>query len=201
MAHTFSAVNYAVSLMSSFAYPWLIAGGWTIDLYLGRVTRAHKDVDVTVFRPDQLHLQRHFAGWHMYVAHEGQLYPWREGDYLQPPMHGLWVYRPSHSPPHTADTQPELEFLLDELSPSGDEWRFRHDLSIARPLDQAILRTQDGIPYLAPEIALLYKSRGHRAEDDTDFNNIRGVLAEERRRWLVRALEVCQPGHEWLGKL
>ena len=32
--------------------PWWIAGGWAIDTFLDRETRAHKDLDVGVLRRD-----------------------------------------------------------------------------------------------------------------------------------------------------
>ncbi len=41
-------------LLQSGTVPWWIAGGWAIDLHLGRRSRAHADVDVLVLRP---HLQ------------------------------------------------------------------------------------------------------------------------------------------------
>lgn len=31
---------------------WWVAGGWALDLHLGRQTRAHADVDVLVLRDD-----------------------------------------------------------------------------------------------------------------------------------------------------
>ena len=33
--------------------PWWIAGGWAIDLFLGRQTREHEDIDVQILRRDQ----------------------------------------------------------------------------------------------------------------------------------------------------
>lgn len=42
---------------------WWIAGGWAIDLHLGRQSRAHADVDVLFLRADQLSVQRHLTGW------------------------------------------------------------------------------------------------------------------------------------------
>ena len=33
--------------------PWFIAGGWAIDLFLGRKTREHADVDFALSRLDQ----------------------------------------------------------------------------------------------------------------------------------------------------
>jgi hypothetical protein len=152
-----------------------------------------------VFRSDQLHLQRHFAGWYLYVAHGGALHPWREGDYLNMPFHTIWAYKPNNLPPHTPDMEADLEFLLDDFS--GDEWRFRRGPTITRPLSKVIMRTAEGIPYLAPEIALLYKAREYRAEDEADFSNAVMQLDDERAAWLAQALDASLPGHEWLARL
>jgi hypothetical protein len=38
--------------------PWCIGGGWAIDLWLGRVTRRHADVDVVILRRDQHTVRR-----------------------------------------------------------------------------------------------------------------------------------------------
>src|SRR5215217_6159976 len=44
------------SLMRSFDAPWWVAGGRALDLWMGRQTRAHQDVDVAVLRADQKQL-------------------------------------------------------------------------------------------------------------------------------------------------
>src|SRR5207249_508141 len=121
---------------------------------------------------------------------------WREGEYLRLPLHEFWAWRPGTE---RRNEQPDLEILLNERE--GDEWRFRKHLSIARPLSLACLRTESGIPYLAPEIALLYKSSAGRDEDEADFEVVCGALDGERRNWLRRALEVYAPGHRWLDRL
>lgn len=55
-------VSAIVRLMVGFERPWVICGRWALDLWLGRVTRAHKDVDVAVLRHDQIRLQRYLLG-------------------------------------------------------------------------------------------------------------------------------------------
>ena len=40
-----------------------MAGGWAIDLFLGRETRNHQDIDIAIFREDQFELRRHLANW------------------------------------------------------------------------------------------------------------------------------------------
>jgi len=38
------------AVFAPLAVPWWIAGGWAIDVYLGRQTREHADIDVSVLR-------------------------------------------------------------------------------------------------------------------------------------------------------
>lgn len=49
----FAPVRVAVALLAALPCPWFVAGGWAIDLHLGRATRPHGDVDVAVYRHDQ----------------------------------------------------------------------------------------------------------------------------------------------------
>ena len=49
-------------VLSGLTVPWWIAGGWAIDLHLGRQTREHGDTDVVILRDDQLVVQQHLAG-------------------------------------------------------------------------------------------------------------------------------------------
>ena len=60
---------------------WYVCGGWAIDLFLGRVTRAHKDVDISVARADQLRAQEFMRarGWTLgdTEAHKGAPRSWK----------------------------------------------------------------------------------------------------------------------------
>ena len=47
-AEGFDPVLEYVRLLSDFRRPWMIAGGWAIDLFLRRVTREHEDVDIAI---------------------------------------------------------------------------------------------------------------------------------------------------------
>src|SRR5687768_15015039 len=68
-------------LMESFDRPWGICGGWAIDLFLGRVTRRHGDVDVAVLRRDQAAIQEYLTdrGWFLEIAQQGLLTVWSDG--------------------------------------------------------------------------------------------------------------------------
>ncbi len=60
----------------------------------------------------------------------------------------------------------------------------------------------DGIPYLQPEIQLLYKAPGLRAEDQADFAATLPHLDQRRRQWLREAmLRTTAKQHPWVVEL
>ncbi len=79
-----------------------------------------------------------------------------------------------------------------------DHWQFRRDARIVRSLTTLGSRTEDGIPYLAPEIQLLYKAKEPRPKDEADFFRTLPLLDSERRSWLTQSLSLVHPGHRWL---
>lgn len=189
--------------MEGFRRPWWVAGGWAIDLFLGRVTREHGDLDVAVLRRDQADLFHHLRGWDLRVAHGGRLDPWR-GTRLELPFHVIWGRRADEPPPASVEEFARapsfVEFVLQESS--GRNWVFRRDPAITMRLDGIGLLTPDGIPFLHPEIVLLFKAK--RAEEDpnpADFQAVRPRLPDESRSWLKAALERSSPGHPWLRSL
>lgn len=189
------AIAATAALMADFDRPWAFCGGWAIDLWLGRVTRAHKDVDILIFRRDQLAAQTYLRdrGWTLEIAHDGVLTPWAEGAFVELPRHGIWCKNPAHDPDF-------VEVLLNETD--GIRFRFRRDRTITAPLDRALLRTPSGLPVLAPEIALLYKSAHPDVEENAaDFHTAVPALDGERRAWLRAALTCGQPDHPWLSAL
>ncbi len=149
----FGELSAVASCMGGFERPWFVVGGWAIDLYLGRVTREHEDVDIGIFRADQLHLQGYLRDWQLEKASPGVpgvLEPWREGERLELPVHEIHAHRESGNPSR-------IEVLFNEASEG--EWRFRKKLEITRPLSLALMRSEAGILFLSPEIVLLYKAR------------------------------------------
>lgn len=141
----------AVSVMSGFGRHWGMAGGWAIDLFLTRQTRPHADVDVAVLRDDQHELRSCLGDAHVQkvVAHE--LTDWPADEVLEQPIHEVHATWPDGY---------HLEFLLNEQDRQTHEWVFRRDARIRPPL-VAAFRSQRGVPFLAPEIVLPYKSN-HR---------------------------------------
>jgi hypothetical protein len=186
------AVSSAVRLMAAYPHLWAICGGWAVDLFLGRKTRSHQDVDLAILRRDQLPAQQYLRerGWTLEVAHHGSLIPWKPGEYLELPLHTIWCSRQDEF----------VELLLNETE--GQRFLFRRDTTLQMSLTDVFLRTAEGIPFLAPEIVLLYKSNAPEHEGNrSDFFNALPALTNQQRRWLWNALAKLYPKHEWLDVL
>ncbi|HEY7782312.1 MAG TPA: aminoglycoside adenylyltransferase [Ktedonobacterales bacterium] len=186
-------------LFAALAAPWWIAGGWAIDLFLGTSTRAHEDIDVQVARRDQAAVRALLRGWDVQEAGHPTTPPndwpfreWRPNATLSPDIHDVWC-RPTAGAPWA------LQLMVAELT--GTDWVFRRDSRIRRPITTLGLGTADGIPYLAPEIQLLYKAKAPRPKDEADFSNALPFLDSARRQWLADALLLAHPDHPWLARL
>jgi hypothetical protein len=82
---------------------------------------------------------------------------------------------------------------------------FSGNSSIKRPLINSILQG-DGVPFLSPEIVLLYKSNYLNSSDARDHNHDFKVtlplLNSEQKQWLKEALKVVHSNnHNWLLNL
>jgi hypothetical protein len=64
-----------------------------------------------------------------------------------------------------------------------------------------IERTGDGIPYMRPDVVLLFKAKHAREKDERDFALAAPRLGAERRSNLRRWLALVHPGHDWLARL
>ena len=69
-------------LLRGVSIPWWIAGGWAIDLFLGRQTRTHGDTDVLICRDDQLAVQNLLSDWDLHKTQQPGLKSWPEGEFL-----------------------------------------------------------------------------------------------------------------------
>lgn len=179
----------APRLLSSVTSQWWVAGGWALDLFVGGQSRPHKDLDIGILRRDARRVLDSMAGWEFFEAKQGRLYCLEQ----QEPrlgVHSLWS-RP------IGQSQWVLELMLDESE--GDSWVFRRERKIRCALDLAISHNSERIPYLAPELQLLYKANRVRAADDADFQRVAPHLDDRARAWLHDALKEIDPDHPWLG--
>lgn len=193
---SFQIIQRIQALLKKLGKCWFVAGGWAIDLHLDRVTRPHEDVEIIILRQDQLALQAFLAGWDFQKvippAKRGIREPWEEGEWLEQPIHEI------HATKSEGDVR-SLEILLNEAK--EDNWVFRRDPRITLPLSKMGLVSPLGIPYLCPEIVLLYKAKYLKRKDDLDFENVINFLDGEGRQWLRSAIEIHSPSHPWLKRL
>jgi hypothetical protein len=68
-------------------------------------------------------------------------------------------------------------------------------------MSEVVRKTADSLPYLAPEIQLLYKSKAPRPRDEVDFAEIGPLLNSGARSWLHGAITRVNPDHHWLRLL
>lgn len=188
----FSLPLKVTDLMREFEPDWFVAGGWAIDLFLEKETRRHEDIEIVVFRRDQLALQNHLGDWILRKAAKGVLTSWKSGEFLEPPVHEI------HCQKLSGELR-QLEVLLNEAD--GKDWFFRRNQRITKPISELHLTTVSGIKSLCPEVVLLYKSKNPRAKDEQDFKAAVKYLNPEAKRWLRDALSICRPEHHWLSNL
>ncbi|WP_110884947.1 nucleotidyltransferase domain-containing protein [Deinococcus yavapaiensis] len=193
----FQPAEFVARELSDIGLPWMFAGGLALDLHLGTLTRPHEDVDVILPRDRQAEARRYLEArrWRLDACRDGTYRAWTET--LEPPHFQVHARR--------ADFTDALliDFMFSNLS--GDTWHYRRDEGVTRLLSEARRFTSSGLPYLAPELVLLFKSgsgnRAARGKDQRDFERVRPELNEEARRWLRNVLEARAPRHPWLDEL
>lgn len=80
---------------------------------------------------------------------------------------------------------------VEVVDPTWHPWTPRADI---------IEFTEDGIPFLVPEIVLLFKAKLDKQKDRDDLARVVPHLSEKHRDWLVDAIELVHPGHSWLSE-
>jgi Aminoglycoside-2''-adenylyltransferase len=179
-------------VLAGFQAPWWIAGGSAIELFLGRTTRRRYDLDLAILRRDQLALRRHLADWDLHLATpERRLYPW-DGRFLELPVARFWVRRKPGTPWW-------LDGRLEEAR--GERWFYRLDERISLPLSEFGRTSDEGIPFLAPEVALFYMLISPTPKAKADFLATHTQLGPASRAWLKQALATCRPGYPLLPLL
>jgi hypothetical protein len=156
-----------VELLTGFARPWWICGGWALDPFLDREMRRHDDLDVALLRHDQLSLYHHLRRWDLRYATPSHTLEHWDGRQLDLPIHGIWARR--FAEPTALWT---CEFLLNEER--NGEWVFRRNESVRRPLEE-VGDERNGVPFLRPEIVPLYKSSERSPKNFADFAAVQGL--------------------------
>jgi hypothetical protein len=176
--------------LSAVDVPWCVAAGWAIDLHRGVTSRAHEDIEIAIPSAGFSEIRRALSDFEFKVVGSGHIWPLESGAFDV--MHQTWV-RDRRTGMYHLDVFREPH--------DGATWVFRRDETVRRPYAEIIRTTKDGIPYMVPEIVLLFKAKHGRPKDDADFNGVLPLLDVTQRTWLENALERVHPGHRWLAPL
>jgi len=226
----------AHDLFKSAGFDYAICGGYGLDMFAGRELRAHGDFDIMVFKEDKRRAVQFLAdkGWTAFgrFMEENRMATLllfyqidNFADSYWDDCKNVWAVKPgqlpnvlhkldrlrAHGDVYTYQTRKWLvedviEFIEFEFDAREDgDFVLRENPKITRPLDKAILHYQ-GIPYLAPEIILYYKSNKFSCEHPNvrpktqgDFDAIMPMLSPDSKKWLLDAIDTTYPdGHSWL---
>jgi hypothetical protein len=171
--------------------PWCIAAGWALDLFRGRQTRPHGDLEIAVPAAGFPEIRDRFPECVFDAVGSGRV--WAEaGAEALAATHQTWSRDPASG-----------RFLFDVFREphEGGTWICRRDEGLRLPYDAIVERTADGIPYLVPELVLLFKAKAPRPKDQADFDGVLSLLGRARRDALSGWLERAHPRHPWLAQL
>jgi len=179
------------TVLSGVDVPWYVAGGWAVDLWLGRISRPHEDLEIAVprrlYQPVRARLRD--RGLDLYEAHSGEVTPLPDGVEPREEVRQIWC---------CADGAWRTDVMLEQGD--GETWISHRDPRVAMPLTDVIAYA-DGIPYLRPELALFFKAKHARPKDQQDFDLVAPLMAAADRHRLRSWLTLAHPGHRWLGAL
>jgi Aminoglycoside-2''-adenylyltransferase len=182
--------NELASRLAGVDVPWCVAAGWALDLFRGGATRDHEDLEIAVPVGRFDEIRASLADFEFEVVGSGHRWPLDSAAFDV--MHQTWVREPAKG-----------VYRLDIFREphDGATWICRRDETIRFPYDEIILHTPGGVPFLVPELVLLFKAKHTRRKDDADFAGVLPLLGQQRRDWLATAIARWHPEHRWLAEL
>jgi len=178
-------VARVVEVMTGITDDWWLSGGEALDRFVGRRTRDHGDVDVSIPSANSDAVtERLAARYDVRIASGGRLYP-REA--TVEPHHNLWIRERDGGP---------WRFQVNLEPCDGATWTYRRDERVTRPRTDAIL-TLDGVPCTAPAVQLLWKAKTPTAEDESDRAVVQPLLDDAEHAWLAGAIALAHPTSPW----
>jgi hypothetical protein len=178
--------------LAGVSAPWCVVGGWALDLWYGRQTRDHDDLEFTVLREDVGIFREALQGLDFYTAGSGVVTPLPQDALPPADIVQIWCL-------DSIERRWRVDMMIEPGTPQT--WVCKRDPNIRGARHEFVRSTPGGIPYLAPAPILLFKARYQRAKDEIDFENALPKLAVSERAWLKASLKLVHPGHEWIGLL
>jgi Aminoglycoside-2''''-adenylyltransferase. len=203
--------------LSDMNVEWYLCGGFAIDAYLGKITRKHKDLDITVSFDNMKECIHYLKskGWEIDAPVGNQRllpveFALQHSEFY---FDNIWCYKKGADFIKTDKTdgvfkymkfinreQTELDFI--EVMFNKIEkcvFYYQKNNNITLDIHSAFIKKGD-ISILAPEIVLLYKSRNCENSDyKHDFDMVINNLNKERYNWFINAMNIEYPkGHIWI---
>jgi hypothetical protein len=168
-----------------------VAAGWALDLFRGVQTREHGDIEIGVPAAGFPEVRSRFPGYVFDGVGSGCIWENAAPEVLAA-VHQTWLRDPVTG-----------NYLLDVFREphDGDTWVCRRNETIRLPYSDIIRFTRDGIPYLAPELVLLFKAKHVRPKDQADFDETHPHMTSAQRERLADLLSRVHPGHPWLAEV
>ena len=204
------------ALLQGQDFSYAICGGFALDLFLGYESRVHGDIDVLALWEDRETIITYMQakGCCVYEMLGGgkvhRITDIRTQEKLRKNIFCctedcelVRLYDTEEKDVYWLDFQHTglsklnyIEFLFNEKT--ENEFVYVRDNRIKRKLESAILQ-KDGIPYLSPELCLVFKSTDIEREGyQQDFELAVDKLSQEQRTWFENAMEMLYPeGHKW----
>jgi hypothetical protein len=90
-----------------------------------------------------------------------------------------------------------MQFMVNDHD--KQDFLYKRDRTIRFQMERFSRTTEEGWPYLAPELQLLHKAKSLRPKDQIDFENCLTKLNEKSLIWFKDMLIRCySPEHPWL---
>lgn len=207
----------ANELLKHGGFDYAFCGGQALDIFLGYQSRLHGDIDICAFWDDRDKIIEYMLsqGYKVFeMLGGGRAHPITSTNGLVRLKKNIFcclegcplvkTYPIEEDGNcwmeffHVGQTKLDyIEFLFNDKSSTAFEyWRNRE---IILELSKTILFAE-GIPYLAPEMILLYKSTDTDREGyQQDFELAYKVMSDSQKLWLQNALKREFPdGHKWI---
>jgi Aminoglycoside-2''-adenylyltransferase len=177
--------------LAGISVPWYVAAGWALDLFRGSQTREHHDIEIGVPGGQFQEIRERFAEFAFDAVGDARIWESATPQVLSATRQ-TWLRDPATG-----------RYLLDVFREphDGDVWICRRDQTIRQPYAEIIRHTPDRIPYLVPELVLLFKAKHVRPKGQADFDGTLPLLTPTQRQMLSRLLAQVHPGHAWLAAL
>jgi hypothetical protein len=177
--------------LAGITAPWCVAAGWALDLFRGTQTRKHGDIEIAIPAASFPEVRDRFPGYAFDAVSSGRIWENARPEVLAV-THQTWLREPATG-----------SYLLDVFREphEGETWICRRDETIRLAYSEIIRRTPDGIPYLAPELVLLFKAKHALPKDQADFDGTIPHMTPAQRATLAGLLARVHPGHRWLANL